>query len=146
MKANELIIGDWVIAQPDEDICGEGVGTIVDRVTEIYDVEGVLSVTLEDFDYPIAVGLLDPFPLTAEILEKNGFKRHNRYQYIHKDNYSKVCVSIPPRIEIDGMDMGEPPICVDIEGALFDINISISAIHELQHALRLCGIDKEIVI
>lgn len=83
----------------------------------------------------------EPIPLTAEILEKNGFKRHNRYQYLHKNNYCKVCVSIAPKIEIDGTDLGEPPINVSIEGALFDINMSI-AIHELQHALRLCGLNE----
>lgn len=85
-----------------------------------------------------------PIPLTPEILEKNGFKRNNPYQYIYKDNFCKVCVSFAPRIELDGMDLGEPPILVSIKGALFDIKMCISSIHKLQHALRLCGIKKTI--
>ena len=90
--------------------------------------------------WKIGIQDIEPIPLTANLLEKNGFKRHNRYRYLHIDNYCKVCVSIAPRVEIDGMDLGEPPINVSIEGALFDINMTISAIHELQRALRCCGL------
>lgn len=95
--------------------------------------------TTEDFN-------IFSIPLTAEILAQNGFERRDCYQYIYKDNYCEVCVSFAPRMRIASMDLGEPPINVNIEGALFNINMSISAVHEIQHALRLCGINKEIVL
>lgn len=42
--------------------------------------------------------------------------------------------------------IGETHINVSIRGALFDINMIMSAIHELQDALRLCKIEKEIIL
>lgn len=106
-----------------------------------------LPINSEDgFTYGVWVEYLEPIPITPEILEKNGFKRGNRYNYIYKDNYCEVCVSFVPEIKIDNIDLGEPHINVSIKGALFDINMNMSAIHELQQALRLCGIEKEIIL
>ncbi len=106
-----------------------------------------LPVNSEDgFTYGVWTEYLEPIPVTPEILEKNGFKRNSRYNYIYKDNYCEVCASVVPGIKIDDIDLGEPTINVSIKGALFDINMIISAIHELQHALRLCGIEKEIIL
>ena len=87
------------------------------------------QVKAEDFtkDY---VTNFEPIPLTAEILEKNGFERRGCISY-HKPhigliihhwnddlcflNYSKK--NIPP------------------------IMIPFHYVHELQHALRLCGLN-----
>jgi hypothetical protein len=55
-------------------------------------------------------------------------------------------VSIVPKIKIANIVIGEPHINVSIRGALFDINMNMSAIHELQQALRLCKIEKEIIL
>jgi len=136
MRANKLMIGDWVYS------------TFCDKPCKVIGIEQYeseyVNVKVTNVTGAKDINSLYFIPLTAGILEKNGFKKHNRYQYIYKDNYCKVCVSFAPRIEVDGMDLGEPPINVSIEGALFDINMSISEIHELQHALRLCGIDKTI--
>ena len=106
-----------------------------------------LPVNSEDgFTYGVWVEYLEPIPIIPEILEKNGFKKSNRYNYIYKDNYCEVCVSFVPKIKIDNIDLEEPPINVSIRGALFDINMSMSAIHELQQAMRLLGIEKEIIL
>ena len=131
MKANELMIDDWVYNKN------------IDKPMQVYPM--MISqmfrqrpdATTEDYN-------IFPISLTPEILEKNGFERHDHYQYIYTDNFCKVCVSFAPRIEIDDMDLGEPPIHVSKEGALFDIKMCISSIHQLQHALRLCGIEKTI--
>jgi hypothetical protein len=97
------------------------------------------------FTYGVWVEYLEPISIIPEILEKNGFKR-NRYNYIYKDDYCEVCVSFVPKIKIDDIELGEPAINVSIKGALFDINMSMSAIHELQQAMRLLGIEKEIIL
>lgn len=98
------------------------------------------------FTYGVWVEYLEPIPLTPEILEKNGFKRTKRYNYIYKDNYCEVCVSIVPKIKIANIVIKEPHINVSIRCALFDINMNMSAIHELQQAMRLLGIEKEIIL
>lgn len=133
MEARELMLDDFVYHKV-KNIDGS-FRTDIEQLNE-----GILRELLSGTSIYFSIEDYSPIPLTAEILEKNGFRRHNHYQYLHKDNYCKVCVSIAPRIEIDGMDLGEPPINVSIEGALFDIDMSMSAIHELQHALRLCGL------
>jgi hypothetical protein len=99
-------------------------------------------------DRPSACSIdeIKPIPLTAEILEKNDFKLRNRYIWERKDNYCCVKLNIAPKIEIEGEILGEPPILLQIDGATFSLNIIVEYVHELQNALRLCGIEKEIII
>ena len=145
MKATELQIGDWVyvsknftqkyhkireLSNDDNTVLG---GTYVNK----YGVENNSVFQQND---------TEPIPITPEILEKNGFKKTKRYSYIYKDNYCEVCVSIVPKIKIANIVIGEPHENVSINGALFDINMMMTAIHKLQQALRLCGIEKEIIL
>lgn len=154
MKANELMTG--CLYRVKEDVCLPK-GTIViirgidadNRFPERHLIGSAtcLPVNSEDgFTYGVWTEYLEPIPISPEILEKNGFKRDNRYNYIYKDNYCEVCVSIVPKIKIDNIDLEDSPINVSIKGALFDINMIMSAIHELQQALRLCRIEKEIIL
>ena len=85
-------------------------------------------------------GCYSPIPLTAEILEKNGLKNYEEYpEYKIKTNEYEIWVILD-----------EPQNCVHVEK--FDKSIptiyhsKISFVHDLQHALRLCGVDKEIVL
>ena len=77
---------------------------------------------------------IKPIPLTPEILEKSGF------EYIN-DEYGCWLLG---KIELRER---EP------YNGLFEVEISISGetvflhyVHELQHALRLCGITREIIL
>ena len=68
---------------------------------------------------------LEPIPLAPDIFEKNGFKDIDK-----EDN-------------CDGYDI------YWTNGDGYSINaqdLRLHYVHELQHALKLCGIDKEIVI
>lgn len=136
MKASELMIGSWVVAQPDEDIWGEGAGTVLGKVDEIFDYDGVLSVSLEGFDCPVAVGLLDSVSITPEILEKNGWKCYNTY-------HRYTCSNVP-------FDLQQQEECFSIMVAGneygYGIFTFIKYVHQLQHALRLCGITREIIL
>lgn len=123
MKANELMIRDWV-ANP---INGKPM-----RVMSLTrDVELGLS------------GFYDnviPIPLTAEILEKIGFVRF----YV---NYWKMQVG-NGYIELRPTE-GNMAIWLDYDedndGIYADYILPYpDNLHELQHALRLCNIDKEI--
>lgn len=134
MKANELMIGDWVLhdgkpIQVDE-IFGDGINAD-------YCGGEIMGLINEDE--------LLPIPLSPKILEKNGLKKRNNYQWEYRDEYCKIVISIASQIEIDGKILGTPPINIKIEGALFDISITDDyCVHNLQHCLKLVGIDKSI--
>ena len=83
-----------------------------------------------------------PIPLTAEILEKNGWKVEEKVE---------DAVSIYRQKFTD--DWGEVEIRVDCD-PYSDYHLMhkgkhfcyVNFVHELQHALRLCKIEKEIVL
>lgn len=134
MTSKDLMIGDWV-----KNDLGE-----IQQVVEIHDGEKIM-LAYNDF---YSADELEPIPLTAEILEKNGFVKRYNYQWEYRDNSCKIEISIAPQIEIDGEMLGAPPINVIFEGALFDINMTSDdiCVHNLQHIIRLCGIEKEITL
>lgn len=84
------------------------------------------------------VKMLNPISLTAETLEKNGFKREGRYFIIEDDYYDVSIREITDSI-------WRVKYC-NTEFSTFDSILHIAFIHELQHALRLFGIEKEIVL
>lgn len=107
MKAEELMIGDWVNIHGDN-------------------WRATLATLQLAWDKP---GTIKPIPLTAEILEKNGFIRINADVTTYK--LTKYLYWTPRGLE---HELSEIPICL------------LNYVHELQHALKLCGIDKEIVV
>lgn len=142
MKANELkvadlMVGDWVICYHPS------------RLKSFEKVSVGLLHTMQEQecghikeDSPL-FRIVEPVPLTPEILEKNGF------------------------VKGDTMDLGDEIYCVKLFNIHYDneerefwvcnffesgygtgINdiFQIKYVHELQHALRLCKVDKEIVL
>ena len=83
---------------------------------------------------------LEPIPLTPEILEKNGFE---------KDDGGEECWGCDAGWVIPGEydECGkEKSWQVEILGEPNSFTGTIHFVHDLQHALRLCGIEKEIGI
>lgn len=138
MKAQELMVGDWVcLVDPDtkkrtntkitgSDLCGGGV---------------------------FCLQWFEPIPLTHEILEKNGFYNSGignkmllneddgveepRYAiYVSLEFKTISCMSSFDELEKPGWRKSN------------EVNMDICGpyVHELQHALKLCGIDKEIIL
>lgn len=129
------MIGDWVLVK--------GVPTIV------YDVqESGINIEFRPFDawvYDSETSEEDisPIPLTPEILEKNGFEPiENKVvdeAYIFDRNEFEE-----PDIIIRRFDFNDSfVLCTVMDNTAI---ISIAYVHQLQHALRLCGIEKEIVV
>ena len=137
MKANELMIGDWVKIKGHLDY---------DKVREIARDESMqwyisfaCSATLfRAYEF-------EPVPLTPEILEKNGWIQckyetckslyeykglHLRHTMIKRSNGRWVA-------NVDGIVEKFPD-----EYTHSFLRINVFYVHELQHALRLCGLDE----
>lgn len=133
MKANELMVGDWVM--PLKKLKG-----IPGKVITI---EGGTDICWIDSKYYSCLFLCRDFegiPLTPEILEKNGFE---------KDDGGEECWGCDAGWVIPGEydECGkEKSWQVEILGEPNSFSGTIHFVHELQHALRLCGIEKEIVL
>lgn len=91
---------------------------------------------------------IEPILLTSEVLEKNGFKRDPLWHHCDKDldNYSiSVQLGYANRIEyIKIAEKGKDNVIPSERTKLYLTHIKY--VHELQHALRLCGIEKEIIL
>ena len=125
-KCQDLMVGDWVADRHgySAQITYVGIGYATLECDEVSPCQ------LDDKYY-----LLKPIPLTPEILEKNGFgfiksddtKSVWNGQWIYKDFELATC-------------------CLDREGNwpcyinICDLNIKCEYVHQLQHALRLCGL------
>ena len=125
MKAIDFMGGDWVLINgiPRKVQAVDGVDNEIMADDELY--------TLAEDRYH-SEDKVEGVLITPEILEKNGF-RHGSYVggYYSPDCPFRVFVKTDGRCEFT---------------TLFDdeIHFSCTFVHELQHALRLCGINKEI--
>jgi hypothetical protein len=127
MKANEIMIDDWVYNKG------------IDKPMQVYPtmLAQMFGRTpdAETEDYNIF-----PIPLTSEILAKNGFEHEVTEE--DSDNFDgaqgDLCYVFNKTPE-------GYMSCVDVTHS-FTITGRIRYVHELQHILRLRGIEKEIVI
>lgn len=119
MRIEELSIGDWVIA-----------GGAPHRVFSVNHY-GVLVDTSQGL-HPYNLEFLSPIPITPEIFEKNGVALAEDY-----DEYSELytCPAFSVVRYGDGYTFEVPQARVRVEH-----------VHELQHAMRLAGIEKEIEV
>lgn len=129
MNTNELMIGDWVYNKHHKKNI---------QITP-YDffIHGHLPSGRQYFiNKPELVSGrdLEPIPLTREILEKNGMKfRTNVGWFAEDEEYF---------LEISTKGDNVYWTINDWEYSLLKLNY----VHELQHALKLCRIEKEIVL
>lgn len=133
MKANEVMLGDWVMLT-DPIHNGEKV-----QVKEIHSDD---YITVDGGIVP----MFEPIPLTAEILEKNGFVKGNEvsdYPPFDIDEEGNMYYSYKGEHKFWGW--WQPNNIYFIPANAMG-NLDIEFVHELQHALRLAGILKEIEI
>mgnify|MGYP003415568463 CR=1 FL=1 len=118
MKATELMVGDLVCLEDDTNY-------------ELpLKVDGVIEddISLEEDGFLGGIdGLIRPIPITPEILEKNGWKE-TEYWHEYEDGNTIIQYSLS---NIWGIING-----IEIE------HFKCEYVHQLQHLLRLCGLDE----
>ena len=130
LKISDISVGDWVY---------------YDKGDTPYSIRSIDRtcrqdcVVLNDSVFPEGViGFVEdlrPIPITAEVLEKNGFERStSQFIVYHSD---KVWISYDKPSETWSVTMY-------INDFTSNLHANILHIHQFQHALRLAGVDKEI--
>ena len=123
MKATELMIGDWVYntnnRQP-EQVCEIREHMVMLAYNDLYDYDEI-----------------EPISLTEERLLANGFYCERNIGYVYDDGEYEVVVDL--------WNHGYR-ILHDRDVVMNIHCFSDVFVHELQHALRHCDVDKEITI
>lgn len=137
MKINEITNGDWVKVV-------EGDNEYIGRVCAVNSITNYCIVLVGgDWHYgehDVFIEDIQPIELSQEILEKNGFG------FLDTSNNEIKSVWTGWWI-LDGLELGcfsnlKFPVYFNIS----DVNVKVNYVHELQHALKLCRIEKEIIL
>lgn len=156
MKLKDLMVGDWVHSKLHN----------VDTV--IIDVEGKVLKDQPELEYTESVsvwlsskacwerhylGEIEPIPLTEKILTDSGFIRleNGVYTNIYALNVSgesdkEDCFYFSVNGKMENPDSIKIMFVPYSRTFWLDLIIRSCYVHELQHILRLCGIEKEIII
>ena len=128
MKANEIQIGDWLYYKGQFNTFPFKVESITKKKVGYHAEPG------DNRIYYLRLNEVQAIPLTPKILEWNGFVHYDltdfwmwkkeSFEPVHLDKYDKDGWRL--RINCD------------------NIPCECKYVHQLQHALRLCGIEKEI--
>ena len=133
MKAKELMIGDWVLMDMNY---SEDDPMYARPDYQPYQIWNGEDIDLAEEENCIGdADVYQPMPLTDNILRDNGF------EYFHK-NFASLSYEHPFALRLDKWP--DENGCGGI-WTICDI-IEIRYVHQLQHALRDCGIDEEIKI
>lgn len=129
MDYKELMCGDWVkVEQITEVINAKVLGVYKDGINYEVDYSGVKATNQIHTDY------VSPIKLTEEILVKNGFDKDERSRYFHV-----YTLDIKGSYDFD--------ICwSSVNGFNYEGDVMLTYVHQLQHLMRLCGIEKSIIL
>ena len=136
MKANELMIGDWVMHND----AHKKVMVIWYKNNVSLDNPFVDWGSIYSDKFPIEEVL--PIPLTPEILEKNGFKGDGYAIFTIDESSWLEYYYHEHRLRKWWSGVDEWQNHANVKDITFQCHCYY--VHELQHALRLCGIEKEI--
>lgn len=124
MKPTDLMIGDWVIIKD-------------------YPMKAMPKQMSPEY-YTRSLVEIEPIPLTPEILEKNGFPYDNKERLYYP--FSNKAFAIERDEHDDRVFYYSMYVYNPYSSFNWHEIIEIRYVHELQHALKLCGIEKEIVL
>ena len=123
MKATELMVGDWVL-------CPDNMQRQVRYLQVRPSVIGIGGSSYDEDE-------IQPIPLTPEILEQNGLKIDK-----YKGGFFPACFKEDEHYDVE-IEMKDEEIAWSINCGEYWIK-RLNYVHELQHALRLFGIKKDI--
>lgn len=128
MRIEELSVGDWISDKNGIIVQVRGIECWSDGyVVNVRTKAGTITnLTVE--------GVL-PIPLLPKILEENGFVKNGKY-----DEWNIGTWDTPDLI---GVSLERPSIIVKHLGTSIFLD-QAKYVHQLQHALRLAGVEKEI--
>ena len=124
IKISDLSVGDWVMYRNREW-----------QVCSLYQFTGEVGLWRKDSQICENVADLTPIPLTPEILEKSGFvEMWGDFVVTHNGFYINI--------EVQENRFG---LEVSADGHII-ISCDVEFVHQLQHALRLACVGKEIEV
>ena len=128
MRPEELMIGDLIMCHNSNFFV-----TSVDGYGSLIGIDNERDADLVHIDELI------PIPLTPEILEKNGAIRLNGFWLFEKNGFERAMLSY-----CNGNEDYMSEEATEYFGRhwVFDENYRIDYVHELQYALRLCGLNE----
>lgn len=138
MKATEIMIGDWLWYQGQFNAFPLKVEQVTKRKIGYHAEPG------ENRMHYLRLNEVQPIPITPEFLERNGLRHKEEYEkYEWSEGYVEIWVILG-----DSGEEGEKQNVIHIEDGRRGIpkchHNTIAFVHELQNALRLCKIEKEI--
>ena len=129
LKISEISVGDWVMVEWPDGERWRG------RLTRLSVTGGVEVRCANGRHVRCSSNFISSIPITAEILEKNGFAKNGEY-----DEWNIGTWRTPYLIDVS---LERPAITIKWNGSSVFID-QAKYVHQLQHALRLAGVDKEI--
>ena len=143
MKKEDLMIGDWVNIQPEKDD-----EPMYSQVEQLWECE-------IDADFETDYENVYPIELTEEILHNNGFKNdvlaEKSIVAEGTSNFSVILISEDNRITLNNIDkylnsFNKWQVHIDTEDMRTLCTAEITYVHELQHLLKLCKIEKDVIL
>ena len=132
MKETEIQVGDWVRLRYINQLNNQ----VVIRTFKVHQIRisvfGRYEVWSKERGNMGDLDRLEPIPLTPEILKKNGFEEN--------EFFSELKIGEEWRILCDGRNVAI------FHGEHVNYDNPVCYVHELQHALRQCHIEKEIFL
>ena len=142
MKANELMIEDWVMNTHNRK--PEQIREILERMVML------------DYNDLYNYDEIEPISLTPEILARMGFTIEEVHKYddtYTEDEYIATMKCVDSRkceVEIEYKTYWKKLRAFNYDPrnrlGFTSIETQVEYVHELQHIMRICGIEKEIVI
>lgn len=129
MKPEELMIGDYVIRKnvPNELL-------IVDTIDSIRDI---VYLDLDGLGITEKIENIEPIPLTPEILERNEFYYESNVGQVWDDGEYEVIVDLYD-VEIRVIKNRKEILSLEYFDKIY--------VHNLQHALKICEVNKNIIL
>ena len=146
MKPTELQIGDYALVKP---------SMMLIKIAAVHQKKVGYHAVTHKLNW-VRMDLLEPIPLTEKILERNGFKKyeedyHNEYvcEKCDETSYYEIVICWKDSYDNGALDafnhvQWDEGWKLDIvsEGSYNKGWCKTIYLHELQHALRLCGLDE----